>query len=420
MDRLGGITKRRVVIALTALIVVGGFVLALLSSSGFNPAAPSSSSTPFQVAGGLNGLHASATDLQGGLMYGSSDANIAPGNTVVIGQMTTVTMTATSTTTNYGQVPPQGGANASRGSPASGGGLIEFSSDLAIRSSTPQRTASEVVALAYSVGGYVAYQSTFSDSAYVVIRVPAAEYQLVLNRTQGMGTVLSLTSNSNDVSVQYTDLNATLASLRTEQGSLLRLLNQSSTINSTLAVETQLQLVDQQINQVQSQILQTRTLIAYSTIDVTISKTAQATPLAMTLSATPINGTAPLSVTFNAIVKGGAQPYVVNYNFGDGYASQGQLVIHTYFQAGTYRVVTSATDQNGTVVQSTATVRVDAVQAQSGLQTFFGNVASLFINVVEGIVEVAVVVLPLAAVGAAIILPIERRGRAQKSVKQGQ
>ncbi len=407
--------------ALTALIAVGGLALALLSNSGLNPAAPSSTTgPPVQAAGGPNGFDVSAANLQGGVTYGVNGANVAPGNTVVIGQMTTVTMTATSTTTNDGVVPPQSSTNASQGSPAAGGGLIEFSSDLAIRSPTPQRTAGEVVALAYAVGGYVAYQSTFSDSAYVVIRVPAAEYQLVLNRTQGMGTVLSLTSNSNDVRVQYTDLNATLASLRTEQGSPLKLLNQSSTINSTLAVETQLQLVDQQINQVQSQILQTRTLIAYSTIDVTISKTAQSTPLAMTLSATPINGTAPLSVTLNAVVKGGAQPYVVNYNFGDGYASQGQLVIHTYFQAGTYRVVASATDQNGTVVQSTATVRVDAVQAQSGLQGFFGNVANLFISVVEGIVEVAVVVLPLAAVGAAMILPIERRSRAQKSVKQSQ
>ncbi len=407
--------------ALTALIVVGGLALALLSNSGLNPAAPSSTTgPPFQAAGGLNGFDVSAANLQGGITYGVNGANVAPSNTVVIGQMTTVTMTATSTTTNDGLVPPHSGTNASQGSPAVGGGLIEFSSDLTIRSPTPQRTAGEVVALAYSVGGYVAYQSTYSDSAYVVIRVPAAEYQLVLNRTQGMGTVLSLTSNSNDVRVQYTDLNATLASLRTEQGSLLKLLNQSSTINSTLAVETQLQLVDQQINQVQSQILQTRTLIAYSTIDVTISKTAQSTPLAMTLSATPINGTAPLSVTLNAVVKGGAQPYVVNYNFGDGYASQGQLVIHTYFQAGTYRVVASATDQNGTVVQSTATVRVDAVQAQSGLQGFLGNVANLFVSVVEGIVEVAVVVLPLAAVGAAIILPIERRSRAQKSVRQSQ
>ena len=308
--------------------------------------------------------------------------------------------------------------NVSQGSPGGGGGLIEFSTDLAITSVSPEQTASAISALAYSVGGYVAYQSTYTTSAYVVIRVPASLYQKVLNQVMGMGTFVSETSNSNDVSVQYTDMNATLASLLTEQGALLKLLNQTTSINSTLAVETQLQQVNQQINAVESQILQTKTLINYATIDVTITETAQQIPLALTLSATPTNGTAPLSVTFNAIVKGGAQPYVVNYNFGDGFATQGQIVIHTYDQAGTYKVVVSATDQNGTVAQSSTIVKVVAPPAQSGLGSFFGYVGSLFVSVVEGIVEVAVVVLPLAAVGAVILVPIQRRGRNQRNVKQ--
>ena len=235
-----------------------------------------------------------------------------------------------------------------------------------------------------------------------------------------MGTVLGLTSNSNDVRVQYTDLNATLASLQTEQGALLRLLNQSTSVNSTLAIESQLQGVNEQINEVESEILQTRTLIEYATINVTIGETAEQIPLSIALSATPINGTSPLSVTFNAVVKGGTQPYIVNYNFGDGYASQGQIVIHTYFQAGTYKVLVSATDQNGTVVQANAVVKVVAAAGPSGVSSFFGYVASLFLDVVEGIVEVAVVVLPLAAVGAAILIPIQRRGKSQKEIKQGQ
>ena len=110
----------------------------------------------------------------------------------------------------------------------------------------------------------------------------------------------------------------------------------------------------------------------------------------------------------------------MNYNFGDGYASQGQIIIHTYFQPGTYKVLVSTTDQNGTVVSSPATITVAAAPSPSGVQSFFGYVGNLFTNVIEGIVEVAVVVLPLAAVGVAIILPIQRHGRNQKIVKQSQ
>jgi fucose permease len=54
------------------------------------------------------------------------------------------------------------------------------------------------------------------------------------------------------------------------------------------------------------------------------------------------------------------------------------------------------------------------------VSAFFGHVGYLFLNVVEGIVEVAAVVLPIAAVGAAIMFPVQRRIRNQKDVKQSQ
>jgi PKD repeat protein len=420
VNQLGGLTRKRALIGLAALIVAGGFGLALLSNSGL--IGHSAASPSFAGAG---------SSLSSGVSYvlgtpGNGSSLGVPGNTQVLGVETTATMTATSTSsatikTSPGNPQPgQTNSSVSQGSPGGAGGLIEFSTSLEMTSSSPAQTASAVSALTYSIGGYVAYQSTYSTSAYVVIRVPAALYQKVLDQVMKLGAFVSETSNSNDVSVQYTDMNATLASLRTEQGALLKLLNQTTSINSTLAVETQLQQVDQQINDVESQILQTRTLIDYSTINVTIAKTPQQTPLTLALSVTPTNGTAPLSVTFNAIVKGGAQPYVVNFNFGDGYATEGQIVIHTYDQAGNYRIVVSATDQNGTVAQSTAIVKVVAAPALSNLSGFFGYVGNLFVSVVEGIVEVAVVVLPLAAVGAAIVIPIQRRGRSQRSIKQGQ
>lgn len=410
------LTAKNILVGLTAFIVIGGFVLALLPTSpgglygDLSAAANGDQGASFN--GAIANLATSTTTAGGDSAFGSY--YVAPGNTEVVGQGVVTTATTISTTSTGPQETQA--SNATQGSP---GGLIEFSSDVSIRTADPQETASSVVAMAYSVGGYVAYQSTYASSANVVIRVPASEYQSVLSKVEATGTVLSLTSNSNDVRVQYTDLNATLASLQTEQGALLRLLNESTSINSTLAVESQLQGVNQQINEVESEILQTRTLIDYATINVTISETAAQLPLSVTLSATPTNGTSPMSVTFNAVVKGGIQPYIVNYNFGDGYASQGQVVIHTFFQPGAYRVFVSATDQNGTVTQTSTVVKVVAPPSKSGVASFFGYVGTLFLSVVEGIVEVAVVVLPLAAVGALILIPVQRHGRNQK-VRQNQ
>jgi hypothetical protein len=425
---LGGLTVRKALMALTVAIVAGGIVLALVSNSalpsaGFGPvAAPSG---PGFTAGGLTSSGTPGSAYGNTQLIGSNGVGY---NVNDLGNTYQVTTTYTeSTTTSAGTIPfttsPSGtgtsgqGSNVTQGLPSGSGGSIEFSSQVALQASSPQQAASGVVALAYSVGGYVAYQSTFSSSANVVIRVPAADYQQVLAKVEALGTVESLTSNSNDVSVQYTDLNATLVSLQTEQGALLRLLNESTTINSTLAIEDQLQGVNQQINEVESQILQTRTLIDFATISVTVSETAQPAALSMSLTATPKTGEAPLSVTFNAVVKGGAQPYVVNYNFGDGFTSQGQILIHTYYQAGEYNVTVTATDQNGTSVEQYLLVHVTAVPGSSGVQSFFTTVSGLFVSVVEGIAEVAVVVLPIAAVGAAVIIPMQRRANRQKSAK---
>jgi len=419
MDQLEGISVKTAIVLLGALIVVGGFALALSSNNLFSAgsALGTTHSGPQASTVAVNGSASSF------IVYGADVYSTVPQDGTQI--IKAVTLTVSSTTaprTTFVKLasPTLGLAEGQTNSSLGGGAQIEFSSNVTIVAAVPQQTAAEVVALAYSVGGYVAYQSTYRDSAYVVIRVPVTSYQTVLAKVQTMGNVTGLFSNSNDVTTQYTDLNATLVSLRSEQAALLRLINESTTINSTLAIENQLQGVNQQINDVQSQILQTKTLIDFATIDVSISKTAQQVPLSMTLAATPLNGTAPLSVTFNAIIKGGAQPYFVNYNFGDGTADQGQILIHTYYASGDYKVTVTATDQNGTVARASATIRIAAAPSHYGIVNFPTMVANLFVSVVEGIAEVAVVVLPLAAVGAVIVMPLRRRSRIQKNAKQGQ
>jgi Domain of unknown function (DUF4349)/PKD domain len=411
---IGRITAKRAAVFLGAVILAGGVVLGVLSSpmlglyGAFGASSSANIGLPNNAVVGYNGTSA---DSGSGSVFGG--LGTVPTNPTEIFGTTTETSTATTT---FGGVSPSG--NGTQGAPSGGGGLLEFSSQLSLTSAAPEQTAASVVALAYSVGGYVAYQSTFQSSANVVIRVPAADYQQVLGQVSSMGKIVSITSNSNDVSVQYTDLNASLASLTTEQGALLRLLNASTSINSTLAIESQLQGVDAQVNEVESQILQTRTLISYSTIDVTINESPQSSPLSMTLSASPRSGVEPLSVTFDAVAKGGSAPYVVNYNFGDGYTSQGQIVIHTYFSPGEYNVTVTVTDQNGTVVAASTMIDVKPIPGQSGLNSFLGTVSGLFLDVVAGIVEVASVVIPLAAVGFVLVLPFRRRGRGQKEVRQ--
>jgi len=413
MNRLGGVTWKTAVLTIAAVVVAGGFVLALLPN---NLGAMSSAGETYLVPAANNGT------FYGTEARGLTNLNGAIGLNVVQEVASTTTASYPETTVIKGPTgstaSSPSGTNHQNSTPEANGTMIEFSSDLSMESPSPSAAASNVVALAYSVGGYVAYQSTLKDSANVVIRVPAASYQSVIAKIQTFGNVTSLTSNSNDVTVQYTDLNATLKSLVTEQQALLRLVNQSTTVNATLAIEAQLQGVNQQINVVQSEMLQTKRLVDYSTISVNVSKAVRAKPLSMALSGTPRSGQSPLTVTLNAIVSGGNGPYFVNYNFGDGTSSQGQILVHTFVGSGDYNVTATATDQNGTVTSKWVNIHVTPAPSQLGFGDFPGTVAGLFVRVIEGIVEVAVVVVPLVLIAAAVFVPVRRWSRGQKPVRQ--
>ena len=252
-------------------------------------------------------------------------------------------------------------------------GFIEFFSNVTVQVSSAQTALNKATALAYTYGGYLAFSSYTNVSSIAVLRIPASNYASALSGIEGLGNLTGLQSNSNDVSIQYTDLNATLQSFLTEQTSLLKLENSSNSLNATLLLEGQIQNVDTQINEIQSQILQARLLIDYSTItgnfNVYVS-TPPPKPLSMKLTATPTSGLNPLSVTFNAVVTGGVMPYIVNYNFADGSSYQGQTLIHTFTQSGTFNVTVTLTDASGSVLENYTIIRVANPPVQSGFTSF--------------------------------------------------
>jgi len=422
------------------IIVSGGILVGLTSRPSSEEAMSTSAPFTQSVAGASSG--AQNFGFYGAVPSGTSSGGsnlplYAAGTTTVTGSATSVT-TETMTESTTTLAGPAGGATTvvlgnsqqQESSQAAGASLspsattngsrdIEFFTNVTLQASSASAAFTKATIVAYSVGGYVADSTESNATALVVMRVPAASYQDALTGVEGLGTLLTLSSSSNDVTVQYTDLNATLQSLRAEQASLLAILGESTNINSTLNVESRIQGVDQQINSVQSAILQTRTLVSYATISTFIEEKAPVQPLALKLTATPRSGNSPLSVTFNAVVKGGELPYIVNYNFGDGSSYQGQALIHTFVQPGRYNVTVTATDASANVTEAWTVVNVSAPPAGSALGGFPNYVGGLFLQVVEGIVEVAVVVIPVAAALLIILFPLRHRlGLSSRAAQQ--
>ena len=112
----------------------------------------------------------------------------------------------------------------------------------------------EIIRFAETAGGFVA-SSSFSNLdeeqiADVTIRVPANQYQSVLASIRGMGTVTTESSDANDVTEEYTDLQARLRTLNATEQRYLELLGQADQINEILLVQDRLDAVRGQIEQV--------------------------------------------------------------------------------------------------------------------------------------------------------------------------
>jgi DNA-binding MarR family transcriptional regulator len=97
--------------------------------------------------------------------------------------------------------------------------------------------------------------------------------------------------------------------------------------------------------------------------------------LSIALTAAPLNGTAPLTVTFNATPGGGSGTYLSYlWTFGDGGSGSGLDIRYTYETAGQFEARLVVTDSDG--VNATATANVTVARAAGTNNSSSGNGSS--------------------------------------------
>lgn len=114
-----------------------------------------------------------------------------------------------------------------------------------------------LTALAVSRGGYIAQtQTAEGDTApngTVTLRVPSGDFDAVVAEVRRLGKVVSATSRGQDVSAQYTDIEARLRALNASRDQVLTVLSKATTVGDILAVQERLNSVQVQIEQLQGQ-----------------------------------------------------------------------------------------------------------------------------------------------------------------------
>jgi hypothetical protein len=113
----------------------------------------------------------------------------------------------------------------------------------------------------------------------LTLRVPAATYEDALKKLAALAiNVDSQTSNAQDVTDQYTDLQARLRSAQAVEARYLDLLNRANTIDDILKVQDRLAPVRTEIEQIQGQINVMDNLSANATIKVHLYSEAPQAP----------------------------------------------------------------------------------------------------------------------------------------------
>ena len=141
------------------------------------------------------------------------------------------------------------------------------------------RTVNGLAAVAVANGGFVASSQTQSGSdsgggpyGSVTLEVPVASFEAALKQAQMLGRTTSVATKATDVTGQYVDLQARIASLEASRQQYLTIMSKATTVGDVLAVQSQLDSIQSQIEQLQGQLQVLSSETSYSTLSVTVSE----------------------------------------------------------------------------------------------------------------------------------------------------
>jgi len=185
-------------------------------------------------------------------------------------------------------VLPVKSANESLDYPATSGAaapslnpLLIRTANLSVRVASSQSALVEAERIAKAQGGFTTgtHHSRTEGSlgtATATIRVPVRTFDAALNALRALGEVELDESNSDDVTMQVTDIEARLKVMRAEEDSYVTMLRAARRVGELLEIKERLSSVRQEIESLDSQRKALRNQASYSTINVTFTEKPRA------------------------------------------------------------------------------------------------------------------------------------------------
>lgn len=172
------------------------------------------------------------------------------------------------------------------------GDKMIYSADLSIQTTEYDAAISALESAVTGFGGFVESSNTYGDlrynddgstrivdrSANYTVRIPAERFGEFLTQANGLGNVLSTNRYAQNVTSQYTDYEARLSSLRTQEERLLSLLEKAEDVESLVALEERLADVRYETESIERNLRNLDRKIAYSTVTIYLQEVEVYTP----------------------------------------------------------------------------------------------------------------------------------------------
>ena len=122
-----------------------------------------------------------------------------------------------------------------------------------VRADTVAATTGTIRGIASTAGGFVASADGGGSQMSVTLRVPADQYDAVLDKIAGLGPVTNRTESSQDVTAQIVDVNSRVASMTASVARVRALLGQATSIADVISIESELAIREADLESLQQQ-----------------------------------------------------------------------------------------------------------------------------------------------------------------------
>lgn len=130
-------------------------------------------------------------------------------------------------------------------------------------------------------GGYMesmdvnSYDSEYSESryGYFTVRIPASKLDDFLNIVKDEGVVTQKSESAEDVTLQYVDVEARIATYEAERDSLMELLDKANTLKDIITLRDKIADVNYELDSLNRQLKSMQNKVSYSTVNVNAKET---------------------------------------------------------------------------------------------------------------------------------------------------